>query len=137
MTVLHWEEDPELLKFARSLVPFTDLMANESKYAQSDDYKYIHRYDTDVLFLKRMTLWFKQDFMEWVNQPKCYICEASGNESDVVGKGVVGPESLEEREGGANRVELYQCNKCGSNLRFPRYNKVVKLLETRQGRCGE
>ena len=141
-TVLQWEQDPELLKYARSLVPLTELISDDSTtYARSDDYKYVHRYDTDVLLLKRMALWFKQDFMEWINQPKCRVCTSgigNGNQSDnVIAKGIVAPETIEEQQGGAGRVELYQCNRCGSNLRFPRYNNVSKLIETRKGRCGE
>ena len=37
----------------------------------------------------------------------------------------------------AMRCEIYQCETCGQPIRFPRYNSVVKLLETRTGRCGE
>ncbi|VDK60346.1 unnamed protein product, partial [Cylicostephanus goldi] len=44
--------------------------------------------------------------------------------------------TIEERESGANRVEVYNCT-CGKEVRYPRYNDPAKLLETRKGRCGE
>ncbi len=47
------------------------------------------------------------------------------------------PTTVERSEGGAGRVEGYQCTLCQISIRFPRYNNPVKLLETRTGRCGE
>ncbi|VDM71980.1 unnamed protein product, partial [Strongylus vulgaris] len=69
---------------------------------------------------------------------------------------LLGTPSIEERESGANRVEVYNCS-CGQEVRYPRYNDPAKLLETRfaiflfttasalhknhtffrKGRCGE
>ena len=43
----------------------------------------------------------------------------------------------EETEGWAKRVELYECTACSEQTRFARYNNVIKLLDTRTGRCGE
>lgn len=44
----------------------------------------------------------------------------------------------EEREGQANRVEVYWCLMCNAETTlFPRYNHPGKLLETKKGRCGE
>lgn len=34
-------------------------------------------------------------------------------------------------------LKVYVCNNCRTNVPFPRYNDVAKLLETRRGRCGE
>lgn len=45
--------------------------------------------------------------------------------------------SADELQDEADRVELFRCGKCSEQIRFPRYNNPVKLLETRKGRCGE
>merc|ERR1719330_600033 len=42
-----------------------------------------------------------------------------------------------EKQYGAGIVEVAQCSACGMQTRFPRYNDPSKLLEWRQGRCGE
>ena len=47
--------------------------------------------------------------------------------------------STDERAHEAGRTELYICSQsnCSQTSRFPRYNAVCKVLETRRGRCGE
>jgi hypothetical protein len=43
-----------------------------------------------------------------------------------------------ELEGKAARTEIYQCNSCNCNTRFPRYNAVQQIVENGgRGRCGE
>jgi hypothetical protein len=42
-----------------------------------------------------------------------------------------------ELTGKASRTELYQCHKCRSFTRFPRYNAATHILHHRKGRCGE
>ncbi|EYB97429.1 hypothetical protein Y032_0141g2266 [Ancylostoma ceylanicum] len=76
--------------------------------------------------------WFKNDFFSWCDSP---VCESCGNQT-AKGSGLSGTPTIEERECGAERVEVYNCQ-CGQEVRFPRYNDPAKLLETRTGRCGE
>jgi peptide-N4-(N-acetyl-beta-glucosaminyl)asparagine amidase len=69
--------------------------------------------------------------MSWVNAPPCDIC--SNPETVGIGPGSPTPE---ETKYGGHRVELYRCE-CGFVTRFPRFNHLDKLMETRRGRCGE
>jgi Transglutaminase-like superfamily len=45
--------------------------------------------------------------------------------------------SEDELSGKAGRTELYQCHKCQSFTRFPRFNKAQAILDKHRGRCGE
>lgn len=78
--------------------------------------------------------WFKQDFFKWTDKPPCHFC---GAKSDKIERKDNGECTAEDLEWGAKRVEMYECTLCTTMLRFPRYNSVLKLLETRHGRCGE
>jgi peptide-N4-(N-acetyl-beta-glucosaminyl)asparagine amidase len=78
--------------------------------------------------------WFKKDFFKWVNKPECGKCE--GKEATMKGIGATMPNA-EERLGAAGVTEIYVCQLCGCQTRFPRYNDPGKLLTWRQGRCGE
>lgn len=84
--------------------------------------------------VKELLRYFKQDFFSWCNKPDCTSCGASGD--DISGIGTTRPNS-EEAKYRCGVVEVYRCNKCGTDIRFPRYGDSLKLLETRTGRCGE
>ncbi|GAV55318.1 hypothetical protein ZYGR_0AS06420 [Zygosaccharomyces rouxii] len=89
---------------------------------------------TDNL-VKELLRYFKNDFFQWCNQPNCDKCgPGSSKYQNTVS--VVGPNE-EEAKYDCHVVELYKCNVCGTETRFPRYNDPAKLLETRKGRCGE
>jgi hypothetical protein len=62
------------------------------------------------------------------------LCGACGEQGYVLGAVAPTPR---ERSFDAGRVELHRCASCGHVSRFPRYNSVAKVLQTRQGRCGE
>ncbi|CAM6105436.1 unnamed protein product [Calypogeia fissa] len=80
--------------------------------------------------LHELCLWFKNSF-KWVNQPSCETC---GGDSLSVGAGI---PNYEELKWLAERVELYRCKMCFSEVHFPPYNDLRKLPETRRGRCEE
>ncbi len=80
--------------------------------------------------LLQLLYWFKKSF-KWVDQPDCDVC---GSASVRTG---MGSPTREELAFEANRVELFRCRNCKREIRFPRYNDPMKLLETRSGRCGE
>lgn len=81
--------------------------------------------------VKEITRWFKEEFFRWAKDFKCHICQGNTHSS-----GISHPTPSEFKYFARN-VELYKCDQCGAITRFPRYNKVEKLFETRVGRCGE
>ena len=145
-TAQKWENDVALLETIRAQIPFDELVPEQqfynnkakrnakytyqrSPYAKDDD----DLFQGNDLLLKRFTRYY-QKFMTWVNNPPCVICGCTETQC----KGVRGPRSVEEKQGEAGRVEVYYCPRCDAvTTTFPRYNSPRKLLETRQGRCGE
>lgn len=86
----------------------------------------------ELAFMRKLLHWFKHEFFSWTNAPKCETCGST----DTKTVGATKPDQFEQAYG-AGTVEVALCNTCGSQTRFPRYNHPGKLLETRQGRCGE
>ncbi|KAK7258708.1 hypothetical protein RIF29_24290 [Crotalaria pallida] len=123
-------DDARRQEAARKTVPVEELeekalvsLAKEGNFKPS-------KIEQDHAFLLQLLYWFKQSF-RWVNSPSCYDC---GNET--VGQGMTAALPSETLYG-ASRVELYRCTSCSKPTRFPRYNDPIKLVETREGRCGE
>lgn len=88
------------------------------------------------LFLMELMTWFKNDFFSWFDHGTCPNASCKRFNQPMSGKGS-GQPTLEDMMFGASRVELYHCQLCGAEERFPRYNHPLKLLDTRKGRCGE
>merc|ERR1719187_3086053 len=127
-------EDPAAQAAARAVMPVSQLeSAARVKYeeAKSRDESLSEFLYHDMLLLE-FKEWFKTDFFKWCDTPRCPGC---GGETSNKGMLVALPQ---EQADGAGRVEGYTCNDCGREVRFPRYHgKPAKLLQTRQGRCGE
>nr|XP_053647195.1 peptide-N(4)-(N-acetyl-beta-glucosaminyl)asparagine amidase-like [Cherax quadricarinatus] len=81
--------------------------------------------------LVELLAWFKNDFFKWFDAPTCPQCH-----SKMTSAGSLLPTE-DDLAWGGSRVEGYSCRDCGTTDRFVRYNHPAKLLETRQGRCGE
>ncbi|GKY91276.1 hypothetical protein MPSEU_000100100 [Mayamaea pseudoterrestris] len=128
-TAQAWDDDPLLLLECRCLIPFAQLADDNGIYSETSDMIHSQNYR----FLQRLARFFKRDVMTWVNEPACEACETQSTKHQTTR----GPETMEEREGSASRVEVYICNECNALTTFPRYNSPRKLLETRKGRCGE
>ena len=83
-----------------------------------------------------MLKWFKTEFFKWTDKPDCDKC-GNSNKDKINSIGRKPPTEEEKNEGHAGVTEVFQCLVCNHEPRFPRYNKLTKLLETRNGRCGE
>ena len=87
-------------------------------------------------YIKTLLHWFKKNFFTWCNKPKCPNCNECQN--NITQSELQCIPTIEEKNNLAYRVEVYKCQKCNcDNIRFPRYNNPLKLIETRTGRCGE
>lgn len=77
--------------------------------------------------LKELLIWFKKDFMRWVNKnPICNNCGyhlaleyIPGNTWEIRG------------------IENYYCSFCNTMFSFPRYGKIKEIADNRMGRCSE
>ena len=116
MTLIANYKDPETQKRIKELVP------KRKENSTSKEY------------VKELLHWFKKEFFSWCNKPKCPVCETDKNVQTV---GAV-PSNEYERSFQSYKTEIYRCDGCeGIEVRFPRYNSPLKLLQTKTGRCGE
>lgn len=129
-------ENARLQAKARSVIPIEALSkkANEklSNNPQFSGQKGSVPLEYDDCMILALLEWFKSDFFKWVNSPPCSNCTQSKCRMQTM----LSPTN-EELKWDAHRVEGHVCDNCGSMMRFPRYNNPEKLLETREGRCGE
>lgn len=102
-------ENPALQAKAKACIPVNELLTKANK--ESPDPRVIR----DALLIELLN-WFKHEFFKWFDRAHCQACNQP---MDSKGEG---EPTMEDILHGANRVELYQCSKCGSVDRFPRYN---------------
>ncbi len=83
--------------------------------------------------IKSLLLWFKNDFMSWTSKdPLCTKCMEEGHCKIPMQVQVMTGTSWKLRA-----VEIYDCNKCGYRYTFPRYGDILKIADTKTGRCSE
>jgi peptide-N4-(N-acetyl-beta-glucosaminyl)asparagine amidase len=122
-TVQAWENEDLLRRCRAELVP--DAFYNNSNN-QTKNKK------TEREAVQILANHFKTKVMTWVNSPPCDTC---GTATHVKHHETTGMP-LDEH-GATCRVEVFRCETCDQTLEFPRYNSIVRLLQSRQGRCGE
>jgi hypothetical protein len=94
-TVQSWDADPTLLQECHWMIPWDELRG--STYSRPNEDAHL---SGNAVFLQRLCRFFKET-MTWVNAPECDDCGSK----QCVFETIRGPETLEEREGGASRVE--------------------------------
>uniref|UniRef100_A0A8C8S4A3 Peptide-N(4)-(N-acetyl-beta-glucosaminyl)asparagine amidase n=1 Tax=Pelusios castaneus TaxID=367368 RepID=A0A8C8S4A3_9SAUR len=125
-------ENQSLQKKALSFIPVQKLKERaQEKLTQARNMDKGTDVNEDDFLLLELLHWFKGEFFQWVNTLPCSKC---GGPTEL--KGNLPPNDDDLRWDGM-RVENHHCNQCQFSSRFPRYNNPEKLLETRQGRCGE
>ncbi|KAJ3160931.1 Elongator subunit elp2 [Geranomyces michiganensis] len=120
--------DVELQDAAREQIPVDRLHDEANAAVEKDPGSRFHDH-----LVKALLRWFKHEYFTWVNNPPCAHCTTSSSTTPL---GAVNPSS-EELAFRCSRVELFRCNTCHRETRFPRYNDPRKLMSTRRGRCGE
>jgi hypothetical protein len=88
-------------------------------------------FDEKISKLKSFAVWFRDEFPYYYDN--CIFCK---NKQSNFQYGSVYP-TKEELSYHARITELYCCSICKETSRFPRFNSVHKVLDTRRGRCGE
>ncbi|XP_071523936.1 peptide-N(4)-(N-acetyl-beta-glucosaminyl)asparagine amidase [Panulirus ornatus] len=127
-------ESPALQDKARQVLPTEELYERARKKLSiiNNEAKENEKpFDFQDCVLVELLAWFKNDFFKWFNSPTCPQCHC-----EMTSSGSLPPTEAQLAWGG-NRVEGYSCQSCGTTDCFVRYNHPAKLLETRQGRCGE
>jgi Transglutaminase-like superfamily len=129
-------ENPEILKKVRLLIPQGIVLQ-------------ITKEDINIVPLLK---WFKNDFMKWTpKEPVCDMCinrnddyaNVSDNTDSIRSvaaattpimqvKKIIAGDSWKIR-----KVEVFGCNICNYKYIFPRYGDLLKIAETKTGRCSE
>jgi hypothetical protein len=127
-------ENPEVLKKVRALIPQDIVLQTTTKEEDSNNI---------VPLLK----WFKNDFMKWTpKDPVCHICVNRSQESHYTSRAaeeaVVKPimqvkKILVGDSWKMRKLELFGCSICNYEYTFPRYGEILKIAETKTGRCSE
>ncbi len=109
-TITSQYRDPKVLDTVRRLVP-KEVLEGE--------------------VIPHLLKWYK-GFMTWTpNQVACERCSMKSNPCFMQASVITG-KSWQVR-----KTEVHTCGRCGAEVVIPRYSDVLKIAETRYGRCGE
>jgi hypothetical protein len=130
--------NPEILRIIRSLIPQDIVLQTTAK--------------DDGWNIVPLLIWFKNDFMKWT--PKDPVCEMCVDRSDDQSNLIEGCSNDRSVSAAAapimsvkkiiignswkmRKLELFICNSCNYEYAFPRYGEILKIAETKTGRCSE
>jgi peptide-N4-(N-acetyl-beta-glucosaminyl)asparagine amidase len=133
--------DPEILKKVRSLIPAYIVLKTTSTKKDKEQYNNV------ASLLK----WFKNEFMKWTpTEPVCKICinnksdslDSSSHRSTTAIVATTTPKMklkgiIEGNSWHMRKVEIFVCSTCNYEFAFPRYGEILKIAETKTGRCSE
>ena len=117
--------DQKILENIRQLIPDTFLREDNN--------------DSKNLLISLLK-WFKEEFMQWTpTQIICCNCSASLNAANSIdnSKYIMKPEIVIGQSWKLRKTEIHTCSKCRSVHTFPRYGEVLRISQTRTGRCSE
>ena len=134
--------NPEILRIIRSLIPQDIVLQTTTK--------------DDGWNIVPLLIWFKNDFMKWTpKDPVCEMCinrsyghsnviEGSSNSRSVAPPPPPPPPPIMQvkkiiigNSWKMRKLELFICNSCNYEYAFPRYGEILKIAETKTGRCSE
>ena len=125
-------ENPEILKKVRSLILEDIVLKTATKQ------------DSSIILLLK---WFKNEFMKWTpKDPVCEICinRSSVSDSSISRRSVAVATPIMQLKkvivGNSwrmRKVEVFVCSICKCEYAFPRYAEILKIAESKTGRCSE
>ncbi|KAL0214407.1 hypothetical protein P9112_006591 [Eukaryota sp. TZLM1-RC] len=110
--------------------PFVDTSSPSFESVVRSQLTICHESECAEKLFKGVLDWFHSTF-QFVKQLSCEVCQS---QTESAGRA---QPNFNEQIGRAQIVELYKCTKCSHFTRFPRYNSVIAILESKRGRCGE
>lgn len=119
-------KDNAVLDYVRQFIPneIKMRMQRETRnYANSSSSHNKTKNDSLMLLLH----WFKNDFMEWMNNNQ--ICDSCKTPMDF--------QQTNGKSWKLRAVEHYICPICKSSMVFPRYGEIKEIADSRIGRCSE
>ena len=124
----------------KSLIPYDHFRTEITTAVQSDPE--LAKCDQTELMVIKLLDYFKHNFFTWIDVLDCDQCGrkcrlVNVQQTSSSSSGNINFEYLDYLTNHADQVEIYYCDNCMINCRFPRYNDPRKLLQTRRGRCGE